>query len=489
MKNNILKSIKYLFIKHKLENVFTPSSVAHLTYINRSSLETEFKKYALLPGMQIVIYGHSGSGKTTLVNNMLKNLHINNIRTICTEETTFDQLILDAFDRLGSFYTCEKGNKETNSISSNISAKYLEIASSIGTTSSNEQSRKEIRIVPIQLTAQRLAEFMGAVQNVWIIEDFHKVKNDEKKKISQVLKVFMDCADDYPIAKIICIGAVGTARELIQYDKELMNRISEMYVPLMSSEELLDIVNKGFSLMNIKCDNESLKQKITHYSNRLASVCHQLCYDICYNNKIEYSTFSQKIITDKDFSNAVKTYLGKVSDTFNKIYEKACSISRCKDLLKEVIKRDDEAFDPKVDENSKEILESKAKEKEKILKYLITPEYGEMFRYNEASKKYYFSSPFFQTFLIMKFALEEAEKSAKKTGTRYELYGITQKESVYMDLFDLIDKNINWETYIQEDFKYPKIDFQKEIDSFRTRKDNYKNQNKILKNKISRGKK
>jgi len=93
-------SIKHLLFKHNLEDVFTPTSIAKLTYIKRKEIEDDFLKNMKLPGMQIVIYGSTGSGKTTLVMNMLKDIKMKSIKTSCTEGTTFNQLIIDAFDRL-----------------------------------------------------------------------------------------------------------------------------------------------------------------------------------------------------------------------------------------------------------------------------------------------------------------------------------------------------------------------------------------------------
>ncbi len=47
-----------LFNRKKLKNVFTPSSIAKLTYIERKELENDLEKFLDMPGMQIVLYGH-----------------------------------------------------------------------------------------------------------------------------------------------------------------------------------------------------------------------------------------------------------------------------------------------------------------------------------------------------------------------------------------------------------------------------------------------
>jgi hypothetical protein len=447
--NKTISILKNIFIKHKLEDVFTPATVAKLTYIVRPSIESEFKKYLTIPGMQIVIYGNSGNGKTTLVNNILKKNKINQIRTSCTELTTFDQILLDAFDRLGKFYISERVQKKGTSVNTEFSIKYNEIAAGRKTSESNENSEKKVRIVPLQLTPQRLAEFLGESNCVWIVEDFHKVQPEEKKKLAQVLKVFMDCSNDFPVVRIICIGAVESARELLQYDKDLANRVAELYVPPMSKEELAQIVRIGFSLMNVDVENKDVGNKITIYSNSLASVCHQLCYNMCYGSHIIRNSIFTKVLNDLDFTNSVKAYLGTVSDTFTRNFERACSIPKCKMLLQEVIDREEEYFDPKTDASGKDINEVKAMEKEKILFQLTSTEYGEVFRKNPDSKLYSFTNPFFMTFLKMKLTLVKTEKEAKQTGTRFQINELFQNESKFLDYLNIMNSTLKI-TYEEE---------------------------------------
>jgi hypothetical protein len=190
MKNTIIGIIKNILIKHKLEDVFTPAKSAKLAYIKRTSIESDFIKYLTIPGMQIVIYGNSGNGKTTLVTNILRKQKIDMIKTSCTEATTFDQILLDSFDRLGKYYSVERTSKKGYSISQDMAVKYQEISLGRKTTETFESTEKNVRIVPLQLTSQRLAEFMGESKCVWVIEDFHKVKAEEKKTCSSSKSIY-----------------------------------------------------------------------------------------------------------------------------------------------------------------------------------------------------------------------------------------------------------------------------------------------------------
>ena len=53
---------------HQLEDVFTPTSPAIITYVDRlkDDVNDRLVRALKLPGNQVVIYGHSGTGKSTL---------------------------------------------------------------------------------------------------------------------------------------------------------------------------------------------------------------------------------------------------------------------------------------------------------------------------------------------------------------------------------------------------------------------------------------
>ena len=97
-------SFTFLFRRYELEKVFTPSTIAKLTYVSRTVIEKDVDKFLKIPGMQMVLYGHSGCGKSTLIYNKLLNQRINYIQTSCTSSTSFNDLLFQAFDKLNVFY-------------------------------------------------------------------------------------------------------------------------------------------------------------------------------------------------------------------------------------------------------------------------------------------------------------------------------------------------------------------------------------------------
>ncbi len=404
--------LSFLFRKkNKLEEVFTPSSSAILTYVERPDLNKQIEKALMIPGMQLILYGHSGGGKSTIIQNILKKQKIRYISTNCILDTTIDCLILDAFDKLDPYFLSESQSKISNSISSELKSSYLGLIALIKSQLSSEVSEKHQRILNVQLTPQRLAEFLGSAEIVWIIEDFHKVNNLEREKLSQILKIFVDISNKYKKVKIIAIGAVGTAREVVNYNSDLTNRIAEIYVPLMIPAELESIINKGEKLLNVHFE-DVIHHGIIKYSNSLAAICHQLCFSICFNNEVKFNSKFRKSFKEKDLQNAVGDYVKQNSDSFKETLDRAI---KKRDANVDDAKLVVEAFcNLKKEEltigeiqnykNLKKVFKGNLKQ---FLDLLTTAEYGEIIRYDNNSGKYFFSNPFFKAYAIMSFSTEK----------------------------------------------------------------------------------
>lgn len=435
-----------IFSPHKLNDVYTPNTVAKLTYVQRQLLEGDLKKYISLPGKQIVIYGHSGGGKTTLIRNILNKEKINFIKTHCENTTTFNELLLNAFDSLNRFYTQEKTSSSTYSISSELKGEYKMISATITENLCSTDGISQVRIVPPQLTPQKLAQFLGEIKSVWVIEDFHKVKFDEKQRIADVIKIFIDQANDYPDVKIVCIGAVGTARELIELDDNLRNRIAEMFVPLLTDNEIKSVINKGSNSLNVSMSKQ-LIDKIIYYSNNLGSLAHQICYDICYHNDILKTKVFKDFISDGDFKIAVESYVRKNSDSFAKLYDQITSEIGGWNILKTFDYTEKEHLS--FDEIKQGVKDSKQISDEYLLTILekfSLSEYSEIIRYDSVSRKYSISTPFFRAFLKMKLALEKAElKDRRKKKQKKKQNGFN---------IDIPDKLILNEDFISRYYQY-----------------------------------
>src|SRR5580693_9183023 len=113
-------------IELSVHDVFTPTRpAARLNYVARPALDNRLVDALRTPGKQIIVYGESGSGKSTLLLNKLRQTYPAHITTQCSSSTTYEQLLLNAFDQLDPYYVDGRTRQKTRSISPTISADFM----------------------------------------------------------------------------------------------------------------------------------------------------------------------------------------------------------------------------------------------------------------------------------------------------------------------------------------------------------------------------
>lgn len=319
-----------------------------------------------------------------------------------------------------------------------MKSEYKSISAEVSNQNSSSNTETSCRIVPPQLTPQKLAQFLGEVNAVWVIEDFHKIQVEEKVRLADVLKIFIDAANDFPCVKIICIGAVGSARELVNFDTNLYTRISELYVPLLSEAEIKEIISLGCKYLNIEM-SESLTEKIVFYSNQLASLTHQMCYEICFKNNVSKTKFIKKHLNDDQFKSAIQGYIDTNSDTLKGIYESITKKQLVWYILKTVVSVEKESLT--VEEIKSRINNKRHSfEDEAIILELknLSNEAVGILRYNSNSEKYSISTPFWGAFLKMQLAIEQAEHDKRRKNKRNKNLIIKNQSDIDADVYDIL---------------------------------------------------
>lgn len=417
----IVSFFKYLFAKkeiYTLEDVFTPTRAAKLNYVKRAELEQLINRSIRIPGTQIILYGHSGGGKTTLVRNILESQNRQYIVTNCVTGTTVDELIINAFDKLNPYYKSEVATKETSKITGSLKSSYISIEAGLASEVASEVSEKKVRALPIQLTFERLGQFLGAANCVWIIEDFHKVDEADKQKLSDIMKAFVDIANDYDKVKIVAIGAVSTAREVVNYSPDINSRVAEINVPLLTDDEIRQVIVNGTKLLNVSFPDILTERTIT-YSNSLGSLCHQLCYSHCEQMGVEKTASKSFLIPANILNKTIEQYVSQKSDTFQQKLDRAlrqrkARFENVRLILNAFIHHSKETL------TFNELL-TKIRDWEpeypsgnltNYLKPLTTSNFDEIIRYDENSGRYSFSDPFFRAFCAM--ALEKMDNEDKE---------------------------------------------------------------------------
>ena len=150
------------------------------------------------------------------------------------------------------------------------------------------------------------------------------------------MKMFMDSSMEYRNVKLIAIGAVNTGREVINFDKEMRQRLSQISVPLMLEEELRQIIDKGEEQLNIRFDTP-VKEAIIRVSSGLASICHQLCLNCCSYKEVFQTAATLTRIDEAALNTAFEMYVEENEDSIKQDYEEAVKKDGGVDELPEIV--------------------------------------------------------------------------------------------------------------------------------------------------------
>lgn len=421
---------------HTIHEVFTPTKPAILTFIERESINARLVDALQTPGKQIIVYGHTGSGKTTLLVNKLHQLYDNHLTTRCMVGLTFEQTILEAFNQLGPFYESERSRTGKSTIGASLLSDYFGLKAQV----SSETASKQTRAMQPLLNPQSLARFIGEAKSCLVFEDFHKLEEQEKRKLSQVMKLFADMSEQYPTIKIIAIGAVGTARQVVNYDSEMHNRVAEIAVPLMTNDELDAILVKGEQLLNIRFADKA-KEAITNYANGLGSVCHQLALNCCIAANIYQTLSSDFQITLKDFEKAATEYVAAESDSIKEVFEKAVRQRRqrtydnCRIILQALADSDADQGMTVADILTRIRRKNSSYPPGNLTIYLEelqSERRGSILRRDLTSGRYSFSNPFHKVYAQLVFS--KGKKEVRQTELKLQEYLSDDTKKVLYDL-------------------------------------------------------
>jgi energy-coupling factor transporter ATP-binding protein EcfA2 len=430
---------------YELREVFTPSMPARATFVERGDVNNKLVNALRTPGKQIIIYGHTGSGKSTLLINKLDQLYDKYIITRCMAGMTFDNILMHGFAELDRHYIEKVDTSRKKSFGAQLGAEYKIIKAQLSASTESNTTITTKPLMPPLLTAQFLVKFYGELNCCWVLEDFHKISPDEKTKAAQIMKIFVDSAIDYPQAKLIAIGAVNTGRDVINYDREMRNRLSQIHVQLMTDEELNEIISSGEQKLNVKFDS-NVKEAIVRAASGLAAICHQLCLNCCDYKGVDETSQILVRIDEEALNSAFEEYVEDNEDSIKQDYEEAIRTEEIYGNLPELVLSN-------IAKYSKDEIPCKSLQKRletqkspnggafdlkdinTLLSEMQLDKRGSVLVHNERTDRYSFANPFMRVYVQ---CITKGETLAKDITHRQEIDSLLHRmaEKMYKTYFE-----------------------------------------------------
>lgn len=234
----------------RLEEVFCLSGVPTYTFVAPPRFPA-IKVALRTPGRCVVVEGPSGIGKTSTISRAIEELDINEEILTLSARRPNDREMIDSLPDMGD----------------------------IGTV---------------------------------IIDDFHRLEDATKNKISDFMKVLADVED--PKSKLILIGINKAGDQLVQYAHDLGLRIDVFRMEANPDELIRELIEKGERELNIAVGD---KNSIINRSNGSFHIAQVLCHHICLESEI---TESSDVGVDVSYS--IEVIIDRVMADFGRQFSK-----------------------------------------------------------------------------------------------------------------------------------------------------------------------
>lgn len=241
-------------------------------------------------GQHAILYGDRGVGKTSMANIMTTSFtNLFPIKVTCNRGDSFKTLWKKALSDI---------QFSTNSIGIGFKPISTDFKVSLlnGVNLESDTFSSDIEKLIIQLYGQKF---------LFIFDEFDNVLDREMRKLfADLIKSFSDNVEN---STIVLVGIAHNVETLIGSHQSLERCLKQVQMPRMSDEESAEIIDKGFSRLEILIEDK-IKKKIIDFSSGFPHYIHLLCkygaQNIIINNKNEFTNQDLKLAISKGIENS-----------------------------------------------------------------------------------------------------------------------------------------------------------------------------------------
>jgi hypothetical protein len=316
-------------MKYKTSDVFGVRSQLIESYIERPSVDELFSA-ALKDKNQVIVYGSSKQGKTSLT---LKHLSPNEyVKVECSPQTQAIDIYRSILRQSNITYFESDTQGLSFEISSNINAGVKvkvpfmgEANLGAGTADKTTQTNtsKELYIEYNLELAQDVSELLRKkeIEKFIILENFHYLSLEVQERLAYDLRVFQDLGVIF-----IVLGIWREANRLVQFNGDLLDRVTEVPVEPWRDEDFAKVIEKGSKLLNVNFSN--VQKKLIKSSFDSVGVVQELCKQCCIAAGITETTDKTVNIGDDHLLTALETKAGEYGGRHIRNFESFVDIAR-----------------------------------------------------------------------------------------------------------------------------------------------------------------
>lgn len=316
-------------MKNKTTDVFGVKSTLIKTYIEREKVDKKFRE-AINDGNEVIVYGSSKQGKTTLILKHLKESEY--IKVECSPQTKSIDIYKSILRQLNIGYIESETNTETNLKGGKINGGFkikVPLAGEIGLGSEvneSDQSSKSTKQMYFEYNlelAQDVSELLKLKneKKYIVLENFHYLTLEVQEALAYDLRIFQD----HQIIFVI-LGIWREANRLVQFNGDLLDRISEVPVEPWEKIDFSRVIEKGEDLLNV--DFSEIKDEIINCSFDSIGVVQEICKQCCEVAGISETSDDRFKLTNQHLIKALDIKSKEYGVRHNRNFEAFVDISR-----------------------------------------------------------------------------------------------------------------------------------------------------------------
>lgn len=285
---------------YQTNDVFGVRSKLIESYIERKQVDELFND-ALTHGNEIIVYGSSKQGKTSL---LLKNLRNDQyVKVECSPQTQPIDIYKSILRQVGikflesetSHTALEHGAKAGGGFKIKVPMIGEAGISTEAAAKATDTKTQVTRYVEYNLAlAQDVAEILkgNKIRKYLVLENFHYLPTEVQESLAFDLRAFQDQGVIF-----IILGIWREANRLVQFNGDLLDRITEAPVEPWDITDFKRVIQKGALLLNV--DFSQVENDLINAAFDSIGVVQEICKHACFAAGV-HSTSSHTVEIQKE---------------------------------------------------------------------------------------------------------------------------------------------------------------------------------------------
>lgn len=275
--------------QYKATQVFVPGGMPKHTYIQRAERELEENLRTVDDNLckLVTLTGATKSGKTVLVNRIFPRATGENIWIDGGTVSSENDLWTAVLDEIGGYSDRESeesgeseqmlgGEAEAEGSIPLIAKAKGKIGTAI-TQRTSSTGRKSLAVSPRIAAITQLRQ----VGKPLIIDDFHYLERKLQASVIRALKPLV-----FDGHAVIIIAIPHRRYDAVKVEREMTGRLEGIPVPVWNIDELKEIPQKGFPLLNVDI-SESLCERLAKEAYGSPHLMQEFCKALCAQNNVK----------------------------------------------------------------------------------------------------------------------------------------------------------------------------------------------------------